>query len=380
MNGTLTADEEQVLHQLLQDANDEEALSLLQQQWEIQEEPLPLFKHYDVEQSWRKIVYPETGYQATPSRSIVHLRKWWWAAASLLLALCAGIYFLAVQKNKSDTLAVTSAADIHPGKEGAILTLADGSAVSLDSIRNGVIALQGGTTARVVNGVLQYDGNSTEVLYNTTSTPRGRQFQLTLPDGTKVWLNAASSLRYPTAFSGNERRVEVSGEVYFEVAKMAHQPFVVKIDTETAVEVLGTSFNINAYRNESGMYATLLNGSIRVNRTLNNQSNNLILKPGQQAGIHHTQSTIQLIEHADTEKIIAWKNGRFNFHGVPLHQVMRQLERWYDIDVVYENGIPDLRLGGEMQRDLSLAEVLEGLKESKLNYRLEKGRRLVILP
>ncbi|WP_240966103.1 FecR domain-containing protein [Pseudoflavitalea sp. G-6-1-2] len=380
MNGTLTADEEQQLHQLLQHAADEEALSLLQGQWENLEEPLPLFKNYDVEQAWRKIVYPENGYYATPSRSIVYLRKWWWAAASLLLALSIGIYFLSIRNDKPDPLAVTNAADIHPGKEGAILTLADGSAVSLDSIRNGVIAMQGGATARVVNGVLQYDGNSGEVLYNTTSTPRGRQFQLTLPDGTRAWLNAASSLRYPTSFAENERRVEVSGEVYFEVAKLAHKPFLVKIDAATEVEVLGTSFNINAYRNESGIYATLLSGSIKVNRIFNDQSNDLILKPGQQAAVSLTQSAIERIEHADTEKIIAWKNGRFNFHGVPLQQVMRQLERWYDIEVVYENGIPDLRLGGELERDLTLAEVLDGLKESKLNYRLEKGRRLVILP
>jgi hypothetical protein len=273
--------------------------------------------------------------------------------------------------------------DIAPGKQGAILTLADGRTVVLDSLGNGVVASQGGTKVVLNNGRLAYntEGAATaEPAYNTMTTPKGRQFQVTLPDGTKVWLNAASSLRYPTAFTGKERTVDVTGEAYFEVAPMLsgsgdRMPFIVKINDATQVQVLGTHFNINAYKDEATINTTLLEGSVRIV----NGGEKAILRPGQQAQTG-LSTRIKIVADANVEKVMAWKNGVFDFQDATLEEVMRQLQRWYDIDVVYEKGIPKLEFIGKMGRDLSLAEVLGGLQLSKVHFRLEEGRRLVVLP
>jgi ferric-dicitrate binding protein FerR (iron transport regulator) len=207
-----------------------------------------------------------------------------------------------------------------------------------------------------------------EILYNTMSTPRGRQFEITLPDGTHVWLNAASSIRYPTVFAGNERKVELDGEAYFEVTKNAKQPFIVRARNKATIEVLGTSFNISAYENEKSLNTTLLDGSVKVNGT--------ILKPGQQARV---TDAVRVTDHADIDKVMAWQRGFFNFEGATLEEVMQQLERWYDIDVEYEQGIPDIEFGGEMSRNMSLNGVLVALEKSGIHYRLE-GRKLIVLP
>jgi ferric-dicitrate binding protein FerR (iron transport regulator) len=286
--------------------------------------------------------------ESAPAVHRVHfLRRWRWAAASIILLLGVVAYLL-LQTGKVDqdkNLAATDSVEIQPGKSGAILTLADGSRVSLDSIQNGVIALQGGARAKVVNGTLLYEGKGQEMLYNTMSTPKGRLFQVTLPDGTGVWLNAASSIRYPTAFTGTERRVEITGEIYFEVKKDI-RPFIVSADNRAEVTVLGTSFNVNSYSNEAGVKATLLEGAVSKGVAL--------------------------------EKVMAWKAGLFNFEDVSLDEAMRQLERWYDIEVVYEKGIPNIELDGEMSKDITLNGLMNVLKELGVRYRLE-GRRLTIL-
>jgi transmembrane sensor len=220
------------------------------------------------------------------------------------------------------------------------------------------------------------------VAYNAISTPKGRQFQLVLPDGTKVWLNAASSLKYPTRFNGKERRVEITGEAYFEVAKNINMPFIATIPPQpgglggASVKVLGTHFNINAYANEPSLKTTLLEGSVQVTAGKNGMN----LKPGQQAAIsNETNHTIQLINGVDVEKVMAWKNGVFNFNEATLQEVMHQLERWYDIEVQYEPGVPQLEFVGKMGRDLSLNNVLRGLELSKVHFRLE-GRKLTVMP
>ena len=220
-----------------------------------------------------------------------------------------------------------------------------------------------------------------EVLMNTMQVPRGGQYQLTLPDGTKVWLNAASSISYPTAFTGRERKVTIMGEAYFEVAKKPGMPFHVKIGDRAEVLVLGTSFNVNAYENEADIRATLLDGSIKIER----KEKGLVLTPGQQAQLSAgppataAGGTIRVVDHADIDKVMAWKNGYFNFDDTHFNEAMRQLERWYDIEVVYENGIPDIPLGGETSRNLKLSDLLKGLKGAGVNFRLEHGRRLVVL-
>ena len=293
----------------------------------------------------------------------------WLAAASVLLLLLAGS-FLWVRHDKQPSQFVM---DAQPGKQGAVLTLADGKQVTLDSLGNGTVATQSGTRLLLHNGQLSYnkDKNEVSTSYNTLTTARGRQFQLVLPDGSKVWLNAASSIRYPVAFSGTERKVEISGEVYFEITPDAAMPFRVKINETATVEVLGTRFAINAYPEEKGIHTTLSEGAVRVRKG----SLSAVLAPGQQAII---QSDIQVIQHANIDQALAWKEGLFNFQDMPFDEVMRQLSRWYDIDVIYENGIPDIKFEGELGRDVSLSKILFFLSKVDVHYRIEDGKKLVI--
>lgn len=327
---------------------------------------------------------PDTGKEESPVRLLAG-RRWYWAAAAVLLVSLSGLYWWLRKEPSPEIVKIPGneqQQEILPGKNGAVLTLADGRQVVLDSLGNGVVATQGGGQVVLQNGRLSYNGAGSatgEPEYNTMQTPKGRQFNLRLPDGTMVWLNAASSLRYPVVFSGKERRVEIKGEAYFEVTQNQQQPFIVSVNDRAEVEVLGTSFNVNAYDNESSIRTALLEGSVRVSgNTTKPGKSAVVLKPGQQARV--TGSENISVEKADTDKVLAWKNGAFNFNGSSLDEIMRQLERWYDIEVEYESGIPDIRLGGELSRDVSLTDLLKGLKESELHFRIEAGRKLVILP
>lgn len=315
----------------------------------------------------------------TPVRRIGVWRRWGWVAASVLLAVVIGGYLLQNRKEAAAPIA-EKRADIPPGKEGAILTLADGSQVVLDSLGNGVIATQNGTQVLLKNGELAYTtgAGSDAPVYNNLTTPKGRQFQLILPDGTKVWLNAGSSLRYPTVFSGSNREVAVTGEVYFEVAKNAIQPFIIDVSNQVKIQVLGTQFNVNAYANEAAIKTTLVAGSIKI---LSGTSTPAVLHPGQQAQIGHDtgQQGIKVLNNADVDKAIAWKSGVFNFEDSGLEEVMRQVERWYDIEVVYEKGIPDIRFGGKLSNDVSLSGLLRSLQDSEVHFRIE-GRKLIVMP
>lgn len=356
---------------------------------------LQKFYSYDSNRIARKIGEQVPEFRTpekAPVRRMNAVWKWGWVAAALLL-FAGGTYFLAIHKNTpTPSVAALNVPNIIPGKEGAVLTLADGRKVVLDSLGNGVIAMQNGAKVILKNGELQYalsGETSGDAVYNTMSTPKGRQFQITLPDGTKVWLNSASSLRFPTAFSGTDRRVEISGEAYFEVAHNAKQPFFVKINNRAELQVLGTWFNVNAYEDEKAINTTLLQGSVKVSvaGTADQQGRSdiqgTILKPGQQAQIKvgtKIQQGIVVIPNADIDKVMAWKNGAFNFNGADLGTVMRQLERWYDIDVVYEKGIPDIRFFGKMSRDVSLADLLKLLEASEVHFRIEEGRKLVVIP
>ena len=316
----------------------------------------------------------------TPVRRISLLRRWGWVAASVLLAVSIGGYLL--QQRKEAAPVAKMEADILPGREGAILTLADGSQVVLDSLGNGVIATQNGKQVLLKNGELAYAGDavSGEVVYNNLSTPKGRQFQILLPDGTKVWLNAASSLRYPTAFSGSNREVEVTGEVYFEVAKNANQPFIIHLNNQTKIQVLGTQFNVNAYSNEAAIRTTLVEGSIKIVSGASAEgAPSVVLNPGQQAQIDNARGGMKVMSNVDVDKVTAWKSGLFNFEDSGLEEVMRQVERWYDIEVVYEKNIPDIRFGGKLSNDVSLSGLLRSLQESEVHFRIE-GRKLIVLP
>lgn len=319
-------------------------------------------------------------------------KRWVAAAAFILLAAGAWLQYGNNKQQKPAGISQTPQREILPGKSGAVLTLADGRKVVLDSLGNGVVAIQNGTRVVLQNGRLAYDAASKGALavtYNTMSTPKGRQFRLMLPDGTQVWLNAASSITYPTVFAGKERRVEIKGEAYFEVkslfAKGGHGkvPFIVTINPPLGgrsgqgeeVEVLGTHFDINAYPDEEVVKTTLLEGLVRVS----GGQDYAVLQPGQQAQVSSSKK-IKVVKNADTEKIMAWKNGLFNFEGAGIEEVMRQLSRWYDIDVVYEKGVPDINFVGTLDNNVSLSGVLKAFKGFGIHYRIEEGRRLVVLP
>jgi len=310
-------------------------------------------------------------------------RRWIWAAAAVLLAIGTSMYFLLSAPQGRPMPTVAEAPVIEPGRQGAVLTLADGSQILLDTIENGVIQLQGGGVAKISNGTLLYDGAGHDELFNTMSTPKGRQFQVVLPDGTKVWLNAASSIRYPTVFKGRERMVELTGEAYFEVAQNTNQPFMLNVANRAFVEVLGTEFNVNAYENESSVNTTLINGAVRVIAGARDERRNksILLKPGHQAMVMNNEDGGRLIvdEKADLGKALAWKNGLFYFENSTLREIMRQIERWYDIEVVFESGVSNPVFAGEMTRDLPLSGVLIALERSNIHYRME-GKKLIIFP
>jgi transmembrane sensor len=321
------------------------------------------------------------------------------AAAAVLLAI-GTVVFMAVDRSSSKSTAPgvvkTIVNDIPPGGNRATLQLANGQTIILDSAANGSLAMQGNAKImKLADGQIAYtvDGKAaSEVMYNTMSTPPGGQFKLKLPDGTNVWLNAASSITYPTAFTGKERKVTITGEVYFEVETLqlrsGHKmPFKVMIAGGAEVEVLGTHFNINSYADETEIKTTLLEGSVKVvNResAIGNQQSvkdkelSVVLKPGEQAVIAGN-SRLTIDHSPNIEQVMAWKNGLFNFNKVSLQEVMKQIARWYDVEIVYQGKIKPKQFGGEIQRDLNLSEVLEGLTKTGIHFQIE-GRKLIVLP
>lgn len=302
---------------------------------------------------------------------VYFLRKWGWAAAAAILVTGATIAVVWSSKWQPSTVAVSAPTDILPGSTKAILTLASGRQIELDStaattINDGDLAIQN------KNGELVYAKGEAAVV-NKVTTPNGGQYQLTLSDGTKVWLNAASSIIYSTAFNGADRRVKITGEAYLEVAKDKARPFIVDIDGRSTIEVLGTSFNINSYADEGSIKTTLVTGSVRVL----SGTNEVMLKPGQQAIIANAAG-IAVHVNTDLNQILAWKNGLFNFNGLSVREGLNQLARWYDIKIQIQGKEPAFRFMGEMYRSASLAEVLKVLQKMEVNFRME-GRTLIIL-
>ncbi|QEC40433.1 FecR family protein [Pseudobacter ginsenosidimutans] len=315
-------------------------------------------------------------------RRLKWLRRTGWAAAVIVLAGAAtflwrqgnkkeGTSTAKLQNNNSVPLA---ASEFAPGGNKAVLTLADGSIILLDSAGDGMLASQGNTQIlKNGNGELVYEaGKNKEIMMNTISTPAGGQYQVTLPDGTKARLNAGSSITFPAAFTGRTRAVTVSGEIFLDVTKDQLQPFVVTVNN-TAITVLGTAFNINAYKEEPYIRTTLVEGSVMVNAG----GQGLMLKPGQQATVVTNSSTVSLVDDPNMDQVLAWTNGLFNFEGSDLPAVMRQLEYWYGITVAYEGRLPAFTFKGKMYRNVNLADVLEVLQEMGLRFRLE-GKQLIV--
>lgn len=306
---------------------------------------------------------------------------WWWAAAAVVLAFVARTVLLMPHKIEPPTTSTVQVTypEPQPGKNGAILTLADGRSLVLDSMADGLVANQGNTNITLINGKVFYginknDPSAVPIGINTLSTPRGRQYQLQLQDGTKVWLNAASSITYPTVFNSRERTVKVTGEVYFEVAKNK-TPFRVELADQTKVDVLGTHFNINSYDTENSFNTTLLEGAVRIT-TL--KSGSVVMKPGEQVQVN--SHGVKLVKNVNLEHVMAWKNGLFSFSDANLETVMHQLSRWYDVDVLFEGPVPHVEFNGEIDRNLTLSQVLNGLSATRINYKFRNEKTIVILP
>ena len=365
------------------------------------------------DQDLKKRIFAEISQSISEpiSSSSYRIQSWFAAAAVIIAVFAAGLYFSSETKETKQYVAnkVISEPkatpplrrespvsevedqksvminDIEAGENKAILTLGDGSKIILDDAKNGVLANQGGNSVlKAAEGEVIYsflsevkdpqtEDLNAPVIYNTIETPKGGKFQIKLPDGSKVWLNAASSLRFPTVFNGSKRQVELKGEAYFEVSPDKSKIFEVNTRNQV-VQVLGTHFNINAYLDEPTVNTTLLEGSVRVSDLRTNISQ--LLKPGEQSQLSEQMEVINL---KNTNEAVAWKEGYFQFDEADIKTVMRQIERWYDVSVVYEGDLPNYRFGGEIERNLSLLQVLKVLEKTKVHFRLE-GREVIVMP
>lgn len=294
------------------------------------------------------------------------------AACILILGVPCAYFHIHSKIEKQHALALQKKQlknDVAPGGNKAMLTLSDGSKVILNDAKNGIITTQGATVLnKSHDNQLIYEGAvhgnlDQPVVYNTITTPKGGQFQVVLSDGSKVWLNAASSITFPTAFTKNDRRVTITGEVYFEVARDKAKPFKVESGKQT-VEVLGTHFNINAYTDEPMIRTTLAEGSVKV--TSGDKS--AVLRPDEQSEVSNTGSAAIRIHTVDTDDILAWKNGNFVFEDADIPYIMRQVSRWYDVSVKYEGDVTGQRFTGSIARNVNLSELLKMLKYSGIHF------------
>lgn len=325
------------------------------------------------------------------TRVIPLYRQRWFrvAAAAVFIFLLSSTAFLLFRQNKEVAIAhnenkIHEIEDIAPGNNNAILTLDDGTTILLDSAANGTLAQQGNTNVLKINGQITYHEESKKALnarpvYNTITTANGNQYRLVLTDGTKVWLNAASSIRFPASFTGNERKVEITGEAYFEVAKNAKKPFKVFTSSSLGnqggaeIEVLGTHFNVNTYSDEPEIKTTLLEGSVKIRKAGQVQ----MLSPGQQALI--TSKDIRIKENVDLNQVMAWKNGYFLFNNTDIYTLMRQVARWYNVEVSFSGKITQDGFSGKISRDVPLSQLMKILELNDVKVK-RVGRNVVIIP
>jgi transmembrane sensor len=355
---------------------------------------------YSPEQVWEKFekLVPEvlgnSGDVEAPQGQELHSRRIglrWAAAAILVIVAGAGGYLYFSGKPQPKIANSSIQHDAAPGRNAAILNIAGGQQILLDSTVRGIISRQGNTTVTNTKGQLAYTAlpeRPTEIQYNTLTTQRGNQYQLALPDGTKVWLNAASSITYPTAFAGNDRSIAITGEAYFEVRKNASQPFKVIINGQEEVEVLGTSFNVNAYQDEPQIAITLLEGSVSVRGepfvgvNTNKGKVSLVLKPGQQAQLvfgKNSNNGVRVVNDVDVDGVVAWKDGKFRYSSVDIGSIMRQAARWYDLDVEYEGEIDETFSGG-ISRNVNASQLLHILEITKKVHFDIEGKKIIVKP
>ncbi|WPU91235.1 FecR family protein [Mucilaginibacter sabulilitoris] len=308
---------------------------------------------------------------------------WWAVAASVLLVISVGLFFLnkheaSESRYKSNNL-VSSFKPIVPGGNKAILTLSNGSTINLNEVSNGIIEKNEQVAIKKEkNGQLVYSSDTglpdkgDKISFNTISTPRGGQYQVILPDGTNVWLNAASSLRYPVKFTGAERHVELSGEAYFEVAKNKNMPFSINTNNVN-IKVLGTHFNVMSYEDDSSVKTTLLEGSVLLSK-LNQQA---LLVPGQQADVARSGEKIN-VTYVNTDDAVSWKNGYFTFRKESVVSIMKKVARWYDVEVEYQNDMSNVKLGGSISRGKNIKDLLNKIQlTGAVHFKIE-GRRIIV--
>lgn len=327
------------------------------------------------------------GHPATTD-NIPRIRRYRWAAAAAIALLIAGGLSYLLFSGGGGATQVEIAGDggriqdVAPGHQGAVLTLANGNRIVLDSTGNGEIAVQGNRRLVKKNGQLVYENQAGGApsngrspagadIYNTMTTPRGREFRLVLSDGTKVWLNAASSITYPTAFTGKERSVSVTGEAYFEVAEDSRRPFIVSVG-EASITVLGTHFDVMAYPEEEEVRTTLLEGSVRINRG----TQKVVIRPGQQASFPALSGHIK-VEEVDAGQATAWIDGKLSLDNLGVEAIMREISRWYDVDVTFEGKIPDERYWGLINRNVNLSDMLKVMRATGINAGLS-GHKIIV--
>lgn len=320
----------------------------------------------------------------TPVVPIKKIQRIWpgmIAAASVILCLSVGVYFFKYKSSVPVNDKILVSNKINPGSNKAVLTLSDGKQIVLDDTQNGRIADQGDASIRkTAEGNLIYEVKGTDLsgekagkpVFNRMTTPRGGQYQLILPDGTKVFLNAASSLKYPTVFDQKERRVELTGEGYFEVAGNREKPFLVNVNGAQEIEVLGTHFNVKAYPDDKDIRTTLLEGSVKINY----KDRHVLLKP-KYVAVNDLKGNL-LVKQANIEQVMAWKNGLFVFDNVNLKEAMNMAARWYDIEVDYRGNVAQKKLWGTVSKYKTITELLDKIKfTTGINYKIE-GRRVIL--
>jgi ferric-dicitrate binding protein FerR (iron transport regulator) len=382
LDGTITSEERELLAQwILRDSNDMELQSVMKQAWHDfkPRESLPADRADQILDSVMHKVH-QVPDQAIPTLQapVRRIRTYWIAAAMLLFIIFTGAGFYLHRKQRGSAPVAFNTKDVAPPTTSrAVLTLSDGSRIVLDSAGKGNIATQRSTSVvKEGDGNIAYrtDGKPTDIEYNTLTVPRGSRIaQVTLSDGTRVWLNAGSSIRYPVAFNGPGRKVEVTGESYFEVAQDKDHPFVVT-NGKNEITVLGTHFNVNAYNEEGPMKVTLLEGSVRISTGI---YKNLLL-PGQLATMEPGEK-IDVEKNADIERIMAWKNGYFNYSGADIRTVMRELARWYGLELDFEN-VTREKFHIEISRDIPLSKVLRILEMTDKIHFTISGNKVTVLP
>ena len=335
----------------------------------------------DWERLYKQIIEEKNNRTTDP---IVRNISWArWVAAAIILLLGTGYYFFKTNKEHKEQkqlaeIGQTKAKDIAPPNTvNAVLTLANGQTVILDTTSSGTVALQGAVNVvKLADGQIAYRGTSKEIQYNTLNNPRGSKvISLLLADGSKVWLNAASSLKYPTSFTGSERKVEITGEAYFEVAHNPAMPFVVS-KGGTNIKVLGTHFNVNAYDDERSLNVTLLEGSVSV--MANHSTQPKVIEPGAQARVDKN-GYIQLDNSVDLNEVMAWKNGLFSFKAADIESIMRQVSRWYNVEVVFKTPITE-KFYAEVSKSTNVSSLLEMLQATKaVQFKIE-GNTIVVEP